>query len=208
MKVMADLRLSIAKSTYILQFTHSISCPNCIHGEPCYYTARNTFPTPSNIVAATRHQNAISMLASTHHMPTSVRALLGLDPRQLVNASGSMGSSLGCDMDEEWMTPPALSEEPSLTSILNATEDYESSEDISSAFPSSEGLDSEEPYQEDSEEQYAPSALASSNNILSANPSPSEHVSLAVARPLSKKESSFSSLNFDGQDDTAASATT
>jgi hypothetical protein len=196
---MADLRLSVAKSTYVLQFTHSISCPNCINGEDCSFTARNTIPTPSQIVAATRHPSAMSMIAETFNMPETVRAILGLDPRQLVNNSSS---SMG--LDEEWMTPPTLSEEPSLTSILNATEDYESSDELSSAFPSSEGgLGSEET---NLDERNDTSVNTASSTIISTNP-PSEHVSLAVSRTLSKMESSLSSLNFDGQEETTSAAT-
>ncbi|KAJ3219846.1 hypothetical protein HDU67_009034 [Dinochytrium kinnereticum] len=67
--LLADFRLSIAKSNYLSQYNHFLSCPQCIRQERCPFTETSFNPRPSGIVRATRN--------STHDLPMITQASLG-----------------------------------------------------------------------------------------------------------------------------------
>ncbi|KAI9342347.1 hypothetical protein BDR26DRAFT_894759 [Obelidium mucronatum] len=54
--VMADLRLAVAKSHYLTQFAHSITCQDCLHRKPCAFSSRALTPNPASIIAAMRNR--------------------------------------------------------------------------------------------------------------------------------------------------------
>ncbi|KAJ3079766.1 hypothetical protein HDU99_010129, partial [Rhizoclosmatium hyalinum] len=54
--LMADLRLAVAKSHYLTQFAHSISCPNCLARRECSFSSRALTPNPASVLAAMRNR--------------------------------------------------------------------------------------------------------------------------------------------------------
>ncbi|KAJ3328882.1 hypothetical protein HDU76_009110 [Blyttiomyces sp. JEL0837] len=89
--VLADLRLAIAKSNYIAQFSHFLSCQDCLRYRPCPYTTSQNqpVPTPSALIAVTRNITSLSQIASTHRIPPYLRPILGI----VLQQHGSIGSS-------------------------------------------------------------------------------------------------------------------
>ncbi|KAJ3030842.1 UNVERIFIED_CONTAM: hypothetical protein HDU68_007617 [Siphonaria sp. JEL0065] len=54
--VMADLRLAVAKSHYLTQFAHSITCQDCLHRRACGFSSRALPPSPASIIAAIKNR--------------------------------------------------------------------------------------------------------------------------------------------------------
>ncbi|KAJ3108531.1 hypothetical protein HDU97_000813 [Phlyctochytrium planicorne] len=83
--LLADFRLSIAKSSYLNQYNHFISCPQCIRQESCSFAEHVFIPMPSGVVRATRN--------STHDLPIINQAALRGFRLTLTNAAVASGQN-------------------------------------------------------------------------------------------------------------------
>ncbi|KAJ3178732.1 hypothetical protein HK101_010104 [Irineochytrium annulatum] len=69
--LLADFRLTVAKSNYITHFTHFLTCPQCSRHEPCPITASDPIPNPSAMVRASRNATSDLPLMDESSRPTS-----------------------------------------------------------------------------------------------------------------------------------------
>ncbi|KAI8842282.1 hypothetical protein BJ741DRAFT_646037 [Chytriomyces cf. hyalinus JEL632] len=115
--VMADLRLAVAKSRYLTQYAHSISCQNCLNRRECNFSSRATSPSPASIIAAMRNRiRPIGSTANTGLVIDSngvLRPATGLEMRSGSADVGSIGSDLDASSSSNFAClidriPPAL----------------------------------------------------------------------------------------------------
>ncbi|KAJ3416615.1 hypothetical protein HDV05_000897 [Chytridiales sp. JEL 0842] len=106
--VLADLRLAVAKSNYLAQFTHSLSCSRCMNNQECDQASQSTLPTPSGIASVVRSARALGLHPTNGSVvPASLRRMMNIVEPQSVLASlgGRQMSSSDSEMSEGLQNP-------------------------------------------------------------------------------------------------------